>query len=106
MISALVLNVHNGWLTLPEWFRKGLRGAAVGGFVAVTALNLAIPGSLAEVKAEGLLGVSAFAGAAWAVARVTLLPAFVTWFLSLTSITPIVRPTTLTPIQSDEWIKI
>lgn len=106
MFSTFVNKVHNFWLTWPEWVRKGLRGAAVGGFVAVTALNLAIPGSLADAKAEGLLGVSAFAGAAWAVARVTLLPAFVTWFLSLTSTVPIVRPTTLTPIQSDEWIKV
>ena len=105
MISTFVNRVHNYWLTLPEWFRKGARGAVVGGFVAVTALNLAIPGSLDEAKADGMLVVSVFAGAAWAVVRVTLLPAFVTWFLSLSNTVP-VRAATLTPIQSDKWVKV
>jgi hypothetical protein len=59
-IQGFINGVHNTWLALPEWFRKGLRGAVLGGIVAVSALNLAIPGSLSEAKAEGLTAFTVF----------------------------------------------
>ena len=58
-----------------------LRDALSGALAAVVVLNLAIPGSLSDAKAEGLLVVSTFAfalvkllarsGVPWLVAKLT-----------------------------------
>jgi hypothetical protein len=50
------------------------RDAIEGGIGGVVILNLAVPGTLDQAKAEGLLAVAAFAGAAIAVVRREFIP--------------------------------
>jgi hypothetical protein len=78
MIFARTVNF---WNSLPEWLRKGSRDAAIGALAAITALNLAIPGSLPEAKAEGLTAAVAVGAAVLAVVRVEILPPLLAWLL-------------------------
>lgn len=59
---------------VPEPVRLLIRDALEGAITAVIALNLAIPGSLIEAKAEGLTLAVAAGGAIIAVLRRELLP--------------------------------
>jgi hypothetical protein len=77
-LVAFVINTWNGW---DEWARKGLRDAAIGAAAAAIALNLAIPGSLDQVKAEALTVVVAAGAAVLAIVRVELLPPLLAWLL-------------------------
>jgi hypothetical protein len=81
-MPALFAYVINAWNGAPEWLRKGLRDAAIGAAAAVVALNLAIPGSLDQAKAEALTIVVAAGAAVLAIVRVEILPPLLTWLLS------------------------
>lgn len=80
-MAALIAAVINAWNGAPEWARKGLRDAAIGAAAAIVALNLAIPGSLDQAKAEGLTAVVAAGAAILAIVRVELLPPLLSWLL-------------------------
>ena len=71
-LSALIQKI-------PLGVRYIIRDAIEGALAAVVALNLAIPGSLVEAKAEGLTVVVAVAGAGIAVLRREALPAIWAW---------------------------
>lgn len=73
--------IRDKWLALPEWLRKGLRDAAIGAIAAASILNLGIPGSLVEAKAEALTAFAVVIPAIAAIIRVELLPNAVSWFL-------------------------
>jgi hypothetical protein len=105
-IQGFINGVHNTWLALPEWFRKGLRGAVLGGIVAVSALNLAIPGSLSEAKAEGLTAFTVFVTTAWPILRIVLVPHLAELWLTASGSARAVKLTTLTPAESDKWTKV
>jgi hypothetical protein len=63
---------------LQAWFQTRLgrivKGAIRVGIAAVVLLNLAIPGTLDQAKAEGMLAWAAFSGAAIAYLQHELLP--------------------------------
>jgi hypothetical protein len=82
IVTNIVAAIVNFWDGLPEWLRKGLRDAAIGAVAAVVALNLAIPGTLDQAKAEGLTAYVAAGAAALAIVRVELLPYLLSWLLS------------------------
>ena len=80
-VANIVATIVNFWDGLPEWLRKGLRDAAVGAVAAVSALNLAVPGTLDQVKAEALIAVVAAGAAVLAIVRVEILPPLFTWLI-------------------------
>lgn len=65
--------------SIPLGVRYVIRDAIEGAITAVVALNLAIPSTLSEAHAEGLIAVVAIAGAVIAVARRELLPIILQW---------------------------
>jgi hypothetical protein len=73
-MSNFLLNIRALWMRIPEPVAKALRDAAVGAFTVVVALNLAIPGSLDEAKAEAVTVFAVVVPAIVAVLRVELLP--------------------------------
>jgi hypothetical protein len=68
--------IRAAWLSLPDSVRRFVIDSVEGAAAAVIVLNLAIPGSLSEAQAQGLLIVSAIASPILAAARRYLLPAF------------------------------
>ena len=70
-ISQAIAAVQAWFLTRPG---RIVKGAIRVGIAAVVVLNLAIPGTLDQAKAEGVLGWSAFAGAVIAYLQHELIP--------------------------------
>ena len=83
-IQAFLAKIRVLWIGLPEGVQKALRDAVIAGFGAFVALNLAIPSTLDQAKAEGLIAVLAVSAAIIAVIRVELLPAIIAWLLGTT----------------------
>jgi hypothetical protein len=104
-MAALIARVHNAWLTLPDWFRIGLRGALVGGLLAVGELTFVVPSSLSEAKAQALTAAQVFGLAAWNVFRVAVLPRLITWFLGKTDLVRATKPAAWSAAVSDRWLK-
>ena len=92
MVANIVRFIINTWNEAPEWLRKGLRDAAIGAFAAVTALNLVIPGTLDQFKAEALTAAVAAGAAFLAIVRVEILPPLLSWLLSLLGLAYTVEP--------------
>jgi hypothetical protein len=79
--SDIFASLVNRWNALPLWVRKGARDAAVGAVLAVTALNLGIPGTLVQAKAEALLAIFTAGPVVFAIVRVEVLPPLLAWLI-------------------------
>ena len=82
-LRDFLLNVRTFWVSLPVGVTKAVRDALLAGVAAFIALNLAIPSTLDQAKAEGLIAILAVAAAVLAVVRVELLPALISWILGV-----------------------
>lgn len=77
---SILATIKSAWGRIPTGVKNVVRDAIEGGLSAIVALNLAIPGSLVDAKAEALTAVVAAAGAIIAVLRREALPIIVQWF--------------------------
>jgi hypothetical protein len=81
-MAKIIAAIINAWNALPTWARKAARDAVLGAIAAVAVLNLGIPGSLDQAKAEALTAITAAALAVLAIIRVEVLPPLLAWILA------------------------
>lgn len=86
-------------LSLPPFVRQFLFEALQGALFAVVALNLAIPGSLSELKSQALIVALAVIRVVAGVATRTI-PAFLAYVLSSLRLPTAVEPMEVFPVES------
>ena len=73
-MTKILLNIRALWLRIPEALAHALRDSLMAGVTAIIVLNLGIPNTLDEAKAEMLLAISVAAPAIYAVIRKEVVP--------------------------------
>ncbi len=62
MFLQVLARLKAAWGALPPWAQAAVNDLVAAAFIAVAALNLGIPGTLDQAKAEALLAVVAVVG--------------------------------------------
>lgn len=75
--------ISEHWASLPTPIRKFVVDAVEGGIVAIAVLNIAVPHTLTEATAQGLIVATALASPLIAAARRDILPAVLEWWASV-----------------------
>jgi hypothetical protein len=104
-IGALVAKIHNGWLYLPAWLRKGLRDVVVAVIALAFAFGFQWPANLDDLKAQIVAFWILAVPAAAAVIRTEILPPLVSWFLETFGYVRPLQLSKMTPLQADRWRK-